>query len=439
MTAFNAIVMAAGRGTRMRSATPKVLHPICGRPMIAWVVAAAREAGAGQLVVVRSPDIDLSGALPEDVVDAVQPQADGTGGAAAAGLAALPDRSLPVVVLNGDHPLVGPELVRALVAAHAASGAPATVAAAVVDDPSGYGRVVRDGDGLVEKIVETKVEADATAEELQIREVNSGMYCFDAAALAEALPQVGTDNAQGERYLPDVLAVLRAAGRPAAVFATADPGLMVSVNDRAELAAATDAAQDRIVAAHLRAGVTIVRPRTVTIDAGVTIEPDAVIEPDTHLRGTTSVAAGARVGPSVMAVDAAIGPGAAVGPFAYLRPGTVIGSGAKAGTFVELKNTTLGDGAKVPHLSYVGDADVGAGSNLGAVTITANYDAKTKKKSRTQIAPEVKTGVLTALVAPVALGERAYTAAGTVVTDDVPAGALAVSRGRQRNVPGYAD
>ncbi|MEI2703006.1 MAG: bifunctional UDP-N-acetylglucosamine diphosphorylase/glucosamine-1-phosphate N-acetyltransferase GlmU [Baekduia sp.] len=440
MTAFNAIVMAAGRGTRMRSGVAKVLHPICGVPMIRWAVDAALEAGADHVVVVRAADVSLDDALPERVAQAVQDPAvhgDGTAGAAAAGLSALEASELPVLVMNGDHPLVTAETLRGLVDAHLASGAPATVAAAVVDDPTGYGRVVRDAAGLVDRIVETKVEADATAEELAIHEVNSGIYCFGASALSDALPKVGSDNGQAERYLPDVLALLRAGGTPAAAEAVTDPSLMVSVNDRAELAAATRFCQRRIIDGHMAAGVTVVSPCTVTIDAGVTIGQDALIEPDVHLRGSTSVAAGARVGPSVTAVDAEIGERASVGPYAYLRPGTVIGAGAKAGTFVELKNTRLGEGAKVPHLSYVGDADVGDHANLGAVTVTANYDGRTKKKSRTTIGSDVKTGVLTALVAPVELGPGAYTAAGTVVTEDVPAGALALSRGRQKNVDGY--
>ena len=440
MTAFNAIVMAAGRGTRMRSDLPKVLHPICGLPMIRWAVDAAREAGADRVVVVGAPGVSLDDALPDGVFQVVQDVAvhgDGTAGAAAAGLSALEGSDLPVLVMNGDHPLVTAEILSGLTGAHASSGSPATVAAAVVDDPSGYGRVVRDADGLVDRIVETKVESEATAGELAIREVNSGMYCFDATALAAALPQVGSDNAQSERYLPDVLTVMRSGGTPAAAHAVTDPALMISVNDRIELAAATAFCQRRILERHMASGVTIVSPMTTTIDARVTIGRDALIEPDVHLRGSTAVAPGARVGPSVTAVDAQIGERATVGPYAYLRPGTVIGPGAKAGTFVELKNTYLGEGAKVPHLSYIGDADVGAHTNLGAVTITANYDGRTKKKSRTRIGGDVKTGVLTALVAPVELGDGTYTAAGTVVTEDVPAGALALSRGRQKTVENY--
>ena len=439
MTSFNAIVMAAGKGTRMRSQTPKVLHELCGRPMVTWTVDAAIEAGADKVVVVRSPEMDLSPALPEGTLDAVQDGDPGTAGAVAAGLPRLGGSQLPIVVVNCDHPLIPASMLRELVAVHVADGGPAVIASAIVDDPGSYGRVVRDPAGRVGRVVETKVEADATAEELAIREVNSGIYCFDHEALAGALARVGSDNAQGERYLPDVLSIFTGDGKPPTAHSFDDPRLMMSINDRVELAAVTQAAQRQILEAHMLAGVTVIDPASTTVDAGVAIGQDTVLEPGTHLRGTTTVGQGAKIGPHVVVVDAVIEDGVSVGPFAYLRPGTVVREGAKVGTFVEVKNSEIGAGAKVPHLSYIGDADVGAGTNLGAVTITANYNARTSTKSRTTIGDDVKTGVLTALVAPVSLGDHAYTGAGSVIVDDVPEGALAVSRGEQRSIPGYAE
>ncbi len=454
MPTFNAVVMAAGQGTRMRSTLPKVLHELCGRPMVAWPVLAAQEAGAATVVVVGSPDVDLSAALPEGTTTAVQPVPDGTGGAVLAALAHL-DGDAPVVVLSGDVPLVSAEAIAALVNAHAAGTAAATMVTTELDNATGYGRVVRDADGNVERVVETKAAGDATPEQLAIREVNTGIFCFDGPALAQALPKVGTDNAQGERYLPDALTVLRDEGETVAAHVVDDPGLVLGVNDRVALAEVRAIAQRRIHEQHMRAGVTIVDPASTLIDAEVTIGPDTVVEPSTYLRGATVVGGGARLGPASSIIDSRIGDGAAVrhsyldqaeleagasvGPFAYLRPGTVLREGAKAGTFVEIKNSDVGAGTKVPHLSYVGDADIGPGANLGAATITANYNAKTKVKARTTIGAGARTSVDTTLVAPVTVGEGAYTAAGSVVTQDVPDGALAVARARQTNIEGYAD
>ena len=454
MTSFTAVVMAAGQGTRMRSALPKVLHELCGRPMVAWPVIAAVDAGAERVVVVSSPNVDLTPALPEGTRTAVQPVADGTGGAV---LAALPDTvsGLPVVVLSGDVPLVSAEAIRELVAAHATSGAAATMATTMLDDPTGYGRVVRDAVGHVERVVETKAEGDATAEQRLIREINTGIFCFDHAALSDALPRVGTDNAQGERYLPEVLTLLRDQGAVVAAHVVDDPGLVYGINDRVALADVRALAQRRILEDHMRAGVTIVDPASTLIDAGVTIGQDTVVEPSTYLRGATTVGAGAHVGPNTTIIDTVLGDGttvrhsylqeaelragASVGPFAYLRPGTLLRERAKAGTFVEIKNSDIGEGTKVPHLSYVGDADVGPNTNLGAATITANYNGKTKTKSRTTIGADVRTSVDTTLVAPVSVGDGAYTAAGSVVVTDVPDRALAIARARQRNIEGYAD
>lgn len=437
VTSFTAVVMAAGQGTRMRSATPKVLHEICGRPMVAWPIVAAQAAGASRVVVVTSPGVDLAGALPEGTRTATQPVPDGTGGAV---LAALPETEpgAPVVVLSGDVPLVSAEAIQALVEAHAAAGAAATMATTILDDPSGYGRVVRDGVGHVEKVVETKADGDATDAERAIREINTGIYCFDHAALAAALPRVGTDNAQNEKYLPEVLTLLREERRIVAAHVVDDPALVLGVNDRVQLADVTALAQRRILEHHMRNGVTVIDPSSTYVDAEVTIGQDTTIEPGTTLRGATEIGANCTIRQSY--VDRAIlHDGVTVGPFAYLRPGTVLRAGAKAGTFVEIKNSDIGEGTKVPHLSYIGDADVGPGTNLGASTITANYNNKTKAKSRTSIGANAKTSVDTTLVAPVILGDGAFTAAGSVVTNDVPSGALAVARARQRNVEGYAD
>ncbi|MDX6587503.1 MAG: bifunctional UDP-N-acetylglucosamine pyrophosphorylase / glucosamine-phosphate N-acetyltransferase [Solirubrobacterales bacterium] len=446
--------MAAGQGTRMRSALPKVLHELCGRPMVAWPVLAAIEAGAGRVVVVSSPGVELAAALPEGTRTAVQPVADGTGGAVLAALADVAPGA-PVVVLSGDVPLISAEAIAQLVAAHAVAGAAATMATTMLDDATGYGRVVRDADGNVERVVETKATGDATPEQLRIREVNTGIFCFDHAALADALPRVGTDNAQGERYLPEVLTLLRAQGATVAAHVVDDPALVLGVNDRVALADVRAIAQRRILEEHMRAGVTIVDPGSTLVDAGITIGQDTVIEPSTYLRGATTVGAGAHLGPDTTIIDTIVGDattvrhsyvqeaelraGVTVGPFAYLRPGTLLREGSKAGTFVEIKNSDVGEGTKVPHLSYLGDADVGPNTNLGASTITANYNGKTKTKSRTTIGADVRTSVDTTLVAPVSLGDGAYTAAGSVVVSDVPDRALAIARARQHNIEGYAD
>jgi bifunctional UDP-N-acetylglucosamine pyrophosphorylase/glucosamine-1-phosphate N-acetyltransferase len=452
VTAPVVVVMAAGQGTRMRSRTPKVLHDVCGRPMVGWPVAAAIEAGALRVVVVQGPDGQLDGHLPESVVIAVQPVSDGTGGAVLAAADHI-DPAAPVVVLSGDVPLVTAETIAGLVEAHTASGAAATMLTTMLDDPTGYGRVVRAEDGTVLKVVETKTDGDATAAEREIREVNTGIFCFSGGPLLAALPRVGTDNAQGERYLPDVLPLLREDGGRVAAFVADDPGLVLGVNDRVHLGQVRAIAQARIVERHQRAGVTVVDPASTLIDVDVTIGGDTTIEPSTFLRGATHIGPDCVVGPLTTMIDATVGAGcsaphsyvlgatlhdgATIGPFAYLRPGAVLHERAKAGTFVEIKNSDIGAGTKVPHLSYIGDADVGEGSNLGAGTITANYDGV--HKHRTTIGARVKGGVDTAFVAPVTVGDDAWTAAGSVVTEDIPAGALAVARSRQRNIEGYAD
>jgi bifunctional UDP-N-acetylglucosamine pyrophosphorylase/glucosamine-1-phosphate N-acetyltransferase len=420
--------------------------------MIAWSVAAAAEAGAGKVVVVEGPGRELEEALDHRVEFAIQEQARGTADAVKAASTQF-DGASTVIVMNGDHPLISAETIRELAEAHERSGAAATLATAVLEDPSGYGRVVRGPDGTVERVVETKAPGDASERELHIREVNTGLYAFEARELASALERVSSQNAQGEQYLPDVVAIMRADERTVLAHEIADAGSMLGINDRVALANARALAQRQIHERLMRSGVTIVAPEATEIEVVVEIEADAVIEPFCSLRGKTRVGGASTIGPASTLIDATvgerskvihsyvlgaeIGDGVSVGPFAYLRPGTVMREGSKAGTFVELKNTEVGRGSKVPHLSYIGDADIGEETNLGASTITANYDGS--QKHRTTIGNRVKTSVDTTLVAPVELGDEAYTAAGSVITKDVPPGALGVARARQQNVEGYAD
>jgi bifunctional UDP-N-acetylglucosamine pyrophosphorylase/glucosamine-1-phosphate N-acetyltransferase len=306
----------------------------------------------------------------------------------------------------------------------------------VLDDPGELGRVVRDADGNVERVVEAKgASSDATPEQLAIREVNTGIYVFDGRLLKDALERVPTDNAQGEAYLPDVLPILAAGGHTVAAHVVDDPTIALGVNDRVDLAAVRAIAQQRINERHMREGVGIVDPRTTSIDVGVTIGQDTRIEPGCTLKNAASVGAGCTLRNAYLD-DATVEDGVSIGPFAYLRPGTVIRSGAKVGTFVEIKNSDIGPGTKVPHLSYIGDADVGENANLAAATITANYDFV--KKNRTTIGDRVRTSVDTTLVAPVTLGDDSFTAAGSVITDDVPPGGLGIARERQRNISDYA-
>ncbi len=447
----------------MRSRTPKVLHELCGIPMVLWPVRAALAAGAGRVVVVDSPERALQGVLPEGVQLAVQPQSNGTGGAVVAGMAQLDagardgadglddageqggpggpggpggqDGDGSVVVLSGDVPLVSAETIAELVRAHEASGAGATMASTVLDDPSGYGRVVHDEHGAVQRVVETKAAGDATPEQLQIREVNAGVYVFAADALRDALGRLNTDNVQGELYLPQALDLIRSAGGMVAAHAVADERLVLGVNDRAALARVRGLAQEAIHARHMAAGVGIVDPWATVIDVDVQIGRDTTIEPFTTIRGATRIGEGCIVRHSYL-IDCVLEDGATVGPFAYLRPGTVLREGAKVGTFVEVKNSDIGARAKVPHLSYIGDADVGEGTNLGASTITANYDGRAKH--RTRIGRNVRSSVHVSFVAPVNVGDDAVTGAGSVIHEDVPAGALGIARARQTNKEGYA-
>jgi len=442
---LSAVVLAAGEGTRMRSSRPKPLHMLCGRPLVLHVIDALSELDLERVVVVVGhgaervtktlQDLAPAGLMVDFVEQRVQ---RGTGDAVSVALTVFPDEDDDgdIIVLPGDTPLLRPPTLAGLVRAHRSGDVAATVLTAVLDDPTGYGRVVRDAkDNRVAAIVE---HADATAEERAIDEINTSIYCFRRNLLAPALRRLSPENAQGEYYLTDVIEVLRTAGHKVVAVTVEDPAEALGVNDRLQLANAEAVLRGRINRRWMLEGVTMVDPSRTYIDATVALEADVRLLPGTILEGRTTISAGAVVGPDVHLVDtlvgeravventvsrgAEIGDDCQVGPFAYLRPGTRLAAGAKAGTFVELKNADIGAGSKVPHLSYVGDAEVGAGVNLGASTITANYDGV--DKHRTRIGDDVHTSIHTSLVAPVELGDGSETGAGAVVTHDVPPGRL---------------
>jgi bifunctional UDP-N-acetylglucosamine pyrophosphorylase/glucosamine-1-phosphate N-acetyltransferase len=446
------VVLAAGQGTRMRSSVPKVLHALGGRSLLGHVLAAASAVTTTATVVVvgagREQVEEHLAQVAPDARTVVQAEQRGSGHAAAVALEALPGLQGPVVLLNGDAPLLRGETVRALVAAHIRTGEALTVLTAVVDDPTGLGRIVRDERGDVRAIVE---ERDASPEQRAIQEINAGVYVADAAALRSALARLSTDNDQGEQYVTDVLGLLVADGKRVAGVPADDPDDVLGCNDRVELAERRRQLNDRVLEHLMRSGVTVVDPLTTWVDVTASVAPDAVLHPGVQLQGRTTVATGAEVGPDSTLVDtevgegatvvrahctgAAIGPRVAVGPFAYLRPGTRLAAGAKVGTFVETKNADIGEGSKVPHLSYVGDATIGEGTNIGAATVFVNYDGVAKH--HTTIGSHARTGADNMFVAPVTIGDGAYTAAGSVITTDVPPGAMGVARAAQRNVAGW--
>ena len=450
--ARSVVVLAAGEGTRMRSSTPKVLHRIGGRSLLGHAVAAARGLAPEHLVVVVRHERDRVAAhlaeIAPDALVADQDDVKGTGRAVQCALELLPDLDGTVVVTYGDVPLLATQTLAGLVDAHERAGCAVTVLTAVVDDPTGYGRVLRDEAGDVTAIVEHK---DADVGQRAVREINSGIYAFDAAVLRSALGRVSTDNAQGEMYLTDVLAIARADGRRVAAHVLDDEWQSEGVNDRVQLAALGAELNRRVVEGWMRAGVTVVDPATTWVDVDARLEPDVTVLPGTQLLGATRVAAGATVGPDTTLTDVSVGEGATVvrthgseseigpdanvGPFAFLRPGTRLGRGGKIGTFVETKNAEIGEGSKVPHLSYVGDATIGEHSNIGAASVFVNYDGVTK--SRTTIGSHCRTGSDTMFVAPVSVGDGAYSGAGTVIRKDVPPGALAISVAPQRNLEGW--
>jgi bifunctional UDP-N-acetylglucosamine pyrophosphorylase / glucosamine-1-phosphate N-acetyltransferase len=427
-----AIVMAGGLGTRMRSSLPKHLHPLLGRRVVDWVIASARDAGAEPVVVVASPATQDA---YRDVAVAVQERALGTGDAVASARSALEGFGGKVIVLDAAAPLLTADHLAALVAEHERESAAVTILTIEPDRPLPYGRIVRGPDGGVEAIVEEK---DASADVLSIHELNSSIYVFEAAPLWESLAKLEPANVQGELYLTDTIAHIVAAGRRAAAWLCPEPIVALGINTRVDLAVAAAVLRDRINEAHMLAGVTIVDPATSWIEADVTLEPEAVVHPFTVLSGRTTVAEGAQIGPHVVAVDASIGAGALVGPFCYLRPGTVLDAGAKAGTFVEMKNSRIGARTKVPHLSYIGDAQIGEDTNIAAGNVTANFSHHPgRPKGRTTIGRNVRTGVDNTFLAPVTVGDDSWVAPGTVVTDDVPPGSLAGFPPRQETKEGW--
>jgi bifunctional UDP-N-acetylglucosamine pyrophosphorylase/glucosamine-1-phosphate N-acetyltransferase len=425
--------MAAGLGTRMRSTTPKHLHPLLGRRVVDWVLDAAHDAGADPVVVVASPE--TQGVYDGDVRVAVQEQPRGTGDAVASAQSSLEGFDGRVLVLDAAAPLLTAEHLLALVEEHEREGAAVTLLSFEPEHDLPYGRVIRGQDGSVQAIVE---EADASDEQRAIPELNSSIYVFDAEALWAALESLDAHNAQGELYLTDTIGSIVEGGGRAAAYRCPDPLAPLGINTRAELAAAAAALRDRINEAHMLAGVTIVDPQSTWIDAAVTLEPDAVIHPFTVLRGSTRVRSAAEVGPHAVAIDAEVGESASVGPFCYLRPGTVLEAGTKAGTFVEIKNSRIGARSKVPHLSYMGDAEVGEDTNVAAGNVTANFSHRPgEPKKRTRIGRNVRTGVDNTFLAPVEVGDDAWIAPGTVVTDDVPPGSLAGFAPRQQTKEGW--
>ncbi|GAA2541510.1 bifunctional UDP-N-acetylglucosamine diphosphorylase/glucosamine-1-phosphate N-acetyltransferase GlmU [Streptomyces sp. NPDC058947] len=448
------VVLAAGEGTRMKSATPKVLHELCGRSLVGHVLAAAGELNPEHLVVVvghaREKVTAHLGEIAPDVRTAVQAEQNGTGHAVRMGLEELGGSvDGTVVVVCGDTPLLTGATLRALAETHAADGNAVTVLTAEVPDATGYGRIVRDeATGAVTAIVEHK---DATDAQRSIREINSGVFAFDGQLLADALKKVRTDNSQGEEYLTDVLGILREAGHRVGASVAGDHREIAGINNRVQLSQARRILNDRLLNAAMLAGVTVVDPATTWVDVTVTFEQDAVVHPGTQLHGATHLAEGAEVGPNARLTDtrvgagarvdntvadgAEVGPGATVGPYAYLRPGTRLGAKGKIGTYVETKNASIGEGTKVPHLSYVGDATIGEYTNIGAASVFVNYDGQ--EKHHTTVGSHCRTGSDNMFVAPVTVGDGAYTAAGSVITKDVPPGSLAVARGQQRNIEGW--
>jgi bifunctional UDP-N-acetylglucosamine pyrophosphorylase / glucosamine-1-phosphate N-acetyltransferase len=427
-----AVIMAAGLGTRMRSSTPKHLHPLLGRRMVDWVIEAARSLQPERVVAVVAPD---RADAYDGVEVAVQEHPRGTGDAVAAARGALDGFDGDVLVLPGDAPLLPSDLLERLVEEHRRERPAATVLTVESTKPLAYGRVVRGTNGDVQYIVE---ERDATIEERAVTELNASIYVFSAGDLWWALERLDAENALGEYYLTDTIRHLFVDGRRVAALSSPDLGAVQGVNTRVELAEAAAVLRERVLRSHMLAGVTIVDPLTTWVDADVRIEPDAVIHPFTVLRGRTEVGAESEIGPHVVAVDARVGAGAVVGPFCYLRPGTVLEAEAKAGTFVELKNARIGARAKVPHLSYVGDADIGERTNIGAGAITANFPHEPgRPKGRTRIGRNVRTGVHNAFRAPVEIGDDAWIAAGAVITDDVPPGSLAGFPPKQETKEGW--
>lgn len=444
-----AVILAAGKGTRMKSKLPKVLHEVAGKPMLSHVTAVAAAVGVGRTVVVVGFEGELvMRKMGPGLEYAMQSEQLGTGHAVMQTRELLRDFSGTILMLCGDTPLLTRATLATLRQQHQASGAAATVLTARLDDPFGYGRILRDAAGGVAGIVEQK---DASAEQLKIDEINTGIYCFEAQPLFAALDGITCDNAQKEYYLTDVLAILARSGRKVGAVATADFQETLGINSRLQLAEAEAILRRRKLVALMEAGVTVMDPASTFIDETVSIGCDTVIYPFTWLEGATVIGEDCRIGPHSRIADSTLGngvtlhfsyaheckiaDGVTVGPYVHLRPAAELAAGVKVGNFVEIKNSCVGQQSKVPHLSYIGDTDIGAGVNIGSGTITVNYDGK--NKHRTVIGDRAFVGCNTNLVAPVTVGEDAYIAAGSTITKDVPPGALGVGRARQSNIAGW--
>lgn len=446
---FTSIILAAGMGTRMKSQIPKVMHKVCGKPLCKWVIDASRDAGADRVVTVIGHGADtVRPAIENDSEIAVQAEQKGTGHAVMQAADFI--NGGYAVILNGDTPLIRPRTISAAVDYHRKSKNSATVITAVLDDASGYGRIVRNSEGDVMRIVEQK---DASEAERLIKEVNSGMYVFDADALLYALGEIRPNNAQGEYYLTDTLEILLKTGKKIGAYAIEDNDEIRGINNRIQLSEAEEIMRGRINKHYMTEGVTMINPATVYIEAGAKIGADSVIGPDVMIRGNTvigsgcEISMGSRIENSVIGdgvrvyssvvLNSEIGEGSDVGPFAYVRPDCRVGRGVKVGDFVELKNSVVGDGTKISHLTYLGDSDIGKDVNFGCGTVTCNYDGKNKYRSK--IGDHSFIGCNTNIVSPVEVGKRAYIAAGSTITEDIPEGSLSIARNRQVNKPGWAD
>lgn len=448
---FTSIILAAGMGTRMKSKVPKVLHKVCGKPLSKWVIDASKEAGADRVCAVVGHKSELVKETIGDVCEyALQSEQKGTGHAVMQAIDVIKSAQGEVVILNGDTPLVTADAIKSAVEYHKASGNSATVITAVLDDASGYGRIVRGADGGVLKIVEQK---DASDEEKKINEVNSGMYVFDADSLVFALGKITPNNAQGEYYLTDTLEILLNAGKKVGGYAIADNDEIRGINDRVQLNEAEEIMQKRINEYHMRNGVTIRNPQSVRIEDGVEISADTEICQNVTIKAGTKIGEGCLIGSGSMLdgaeiddnvevlssviINSKVESGTHVGPFAYIRPDCHVGKDVKVGDFVELKNSNIDDGTKISHLTYIGDSDVGKRVNFGCGTVTVNYDGK--KKYRTKIGDDCFIGCNTNLVSPVNVGDGAYIAAGSTITDDIPEDNLSIARARQINKEGWKD
>lgn len=434
MRQMTAVILAAGQGTRMKSDKPKVLHEVMHKPLIQYVITAVHNADIEDVCLVVGHGADaVKAAMGEGYIYALQEQQLGTGHALMQAIPVLPP-SDSLIVLCGDTPLLTDTTLRNLREYFETTNAACTIMSTVLADGASYGRIIRDADNEVSAIVEAR---DASAEQLAIREINSGVYCFDKEALLSVIDKLQPNNAQGEYYLTDIIGELKAIGQKVNAYICEDANEIMGVNDRYQLYQASEIVRLRKNKALMLSGVTMIDPNTVYIDDAVEISPDCVIEPQVYIEGSCRIGAGCHIGPSVKISDSIIGNNCEIGPFCYLRPGTVLEDKAKAGHFVEIKKSRVGCGSKVPHLSYIGDCEIGAGVNIGCGTITCNYDGK--NKYRTIIEDEAFIGCNTNLVSPVTVGHRSTVAAGSTVTEDVPEDSLAIARGRQHNIKGWTE